>query len=176
MGLFYPALLKSIKARLQADTTLVGYMGGADSAARLLNITTTFPKPASDPRGTSYPFVSFWPISDSVDDTFECRKLDVTFEVHAFTEVQPTAADATLLKMVKIHERIVGDWASHSDRVPVYGLDRFQPDFTGYTGDAATAYSATHIEYQGFHDLTDPIGDRREWVMTFGVSMKLGSN
>jgi len=175
MGLYYPALLKSIGTRLQADTTLVGYMGGSDSTARTLNIATTFPKPAADPRGTTYPFVCIWPVSDVVDDTFDGRKLDLTFEVHAFTEVQPTTTDSTLLKLVKIHERIVGDWASHSDRVPVYGLDRFLPDFTGYTGDAATAYSATHIEYKGFQDLTDPIGDRREWVMTFDVSMTLES-
>ena len=173
MGLYYPALLYAIKTRLQADSTLVGYMGGATTPEKTLNIVTTFPRPAVDPRGTTYPYVAIWPVSDTIDDSFMGRKVEVMFEVHLYVEGSPQTADPTLLKMTKQHERVIGDWPSHSNRTPAYGLDRWFPDFTGNSGDAVTSYVPDMVVYRGFQDLTDPMGDRREWVLTFATTLQL---
>lgn len=170
MALFTPALLKAINARLSGDTGASGLTPLLGNGAT--SVRTSFPPPAVDPPGTTYPLVTITPVADAVDDTFDGRFLKYEIEVRLFVEEQAaTQSVDTLLVMLKMHERVVGDWPEQSTRVPSYGLDRWQPDFTGYTGDVATAYTATHMEYAGYSDQTGPLGGIREWCLNFNVSL-----
>lgn len=170
MALFLPALLKSINDRLSGDTgtggltTLLG--NGATS------VRTSFPPPGVDPPGTTYPLVTITPVSDEVDDGFLGRFGMYTIEVRLFVAEQSTTQSVdTLLLMMKLHERVIGDWPEQTDRNPTYGLDGWLPSFTGYTGDFVSAYTATTMDYTGYTDQTEPIGGIREWCLNFRVGL-----
>lgn len=171
MALFIPALLKAINDRLSGDTIasvgLTTYLGNGATSVR-----TSFPPPGVDPPGTTYPLVTITPVSDSVDDAFDGRFHRFTIEVRLFVAEQSTSQSVdTLLTMVKMHERVIGDWPEQSNRTPTYGLDRWTPSFSGYTGDFATAYAATTMVYEGFNDQTEPVGGLREWNLVFSVNL-----
>lgn len=172
MALFLPALLKSINDRLSADTGAGGlttFLGNGATSVR-----TSFPPPGVDPPGTTYPLVIITPVSDDIDDTFPGRFAMYNIEVRIFVAEQSvTQSVDTLLTMMKIHERIIGDWPEQTDRNPTYGIDGWQPNFTGgtYTGDFASSYVATTMDYQGYDDQTEPVGGIREWVLRFAVGL-----
>lgn len=167
MGLYLPALAKSIKDRLRGDSTLVALLPASTS------IRTTYPPPGSDTTAT-YPLICIWPISDTNEDPQGGRSSRVSLEVRIYVKERGnTSAEDTLLTMMKIHERVIGDWPdqTYPPPAPTYGLDRWKPSFTGYTGDAVTTYEADVLEYGGYTDASDPDGGLREWVVQFSVYM-----
>lgn len=169
MGLFIPAILKAIDARLSGDSTLVALLGTTTSAA----ITATFPPPAVDPPGTSYPLVVFKFLSADNEDALRTRRFLMMFEVHLFVAEKNATTD-TLLTMCKIHERVIGNWPESSAEppVPAYGLDRWSPSFSGQTGDAASSYAPEMMEHLSTIEASDQ-DDRgiRQWIMTFRVGL-----
>lgn len=170
MGLWTPALYTAVNARLSGDTTLTALMGnGANS------ITAKYPFPGVDPVGTTLPAMTFAIVEeDNRAEPFDGRFVDETLEVHLYALEQPGTAQS-LLTMEKIKERVMGDWPNQTAAAgPSYGLDRWKPDFTAQTGDAATAYTATAMVFDppGF-DGTEPGLGRREWIYRFKVGMFL---
>lgn len=173
MGLWEPALYYAINARLSGDTgtggltTLLG--NGANS------IAASFPRPAVDPRGTTLPTVTFNTVDEeNPDEPFDGRYIDHQLEVHVYVEEQPSGGGESLLVLSKIKERIMGDWPNQTAASgPSYGLDRWQPNFSGQTGDAATSYTANHLEFISGFDATDPGGGVREWIYRFKCRMFL---
>lgn len=149
MGIYVTALWKAINDRLGGDTTLVGLLANGSANS----ITNREPLSASD-SGTSYPCVSFSYQGSDVgrgdeSEGFDVRVHRVTFEVHLYVQrVPPSGSTDPLTLAAKIGGRIHGDWEDQSNRIPSFGLDRWQPSFSGYTGDAATSYAASICELQ----------------------------
>lgn len=165
--LWTPPLFNAIKARLLADTALTDLLGSGTNSIR-----AQFPSYAQDPAGSTFPLVTFYARTEKNDDAFDGRKLDVLMEFHIYTAGQPSQGGQTLLILEKIKARIMGDWPDHATRVPVFGLDRWIPDFTSQTGDAATDYVALMLTFEDGYDATDfNDGGMREWVMTFKTSL-----
>lgn len=172
--LFLPALWQAIRTRLTGDATLVALLGSSGAS----NITVTFPFPAVDPSGGSYPKITINPVSVVPDDTFPDRRQVCTLELHIWVEeITGTDAEQTtssLLRLAKIHERVLGDWPYQLVNVqPTYGLDRWKPDFSAQTGDGASDYEAeqiTHVD-PGMIDLTDSDSGLRHWQLVFRCAL-----
>lgn len=149
MGVYIPAIWKAINDRLGSDSTLVALLANGSANS----ITNREPFSASD-SGTSFPCVSFAYMGSEVgngpdSEGFDTRAHIVTIEVHLYVQrVPPSTSSDPMTIAAKISGRIHGDWEDQSNRVPTYGLDRWQPSFSGYTGDAATSYSSAILELQ----------------------------
>lgn len=166
MALYAPALYKAIHARLTGDATLAGFLGNSTASVR-----AQFPNDAVDPSGTTFPLVTFYIASEEVaNEGLDTRIIDYMVEFHLYVEAQPAAGGDSLLVLEKIKERIMGDWPEQATKAPSYGLDRWLPDFSAQTGDAATAYSAMVMEFRNGRDGTDfDGGGIREWIMNFSA-------
>lgn len=168
MGLYVPALWKAVGDRLAGDSTLVALLAGGSANS----ITSYLPQPATD-ASASYPWVTFRLIDRSVAESepFETRNHIVTFSVLLFVQERPVSSVSTdpLVTLAKIEERVLGDWSEQSTRVPTYGLDRWQPDFSGHTGDAVSTYSPTEILYQGTSDQSE--SGLLSWELSFQVQI-----
>ncbi len=167
MGLFIPAIWKAINDRLSGDSTLVALLANGSANS----ITCFLPTPAND-ANAAYPWVVYKLDQHFPDDAFQTRVHTLRFEVHLYVQERPpssVSADPMIL-LAKIHERVLGDWANQSG-APSYGLDRFVPDPSSYTGDAATDYTPDLIVYSeaGTSDLSE--SGLLHWAMTFEVHM-----
>jgi hypothetical protein len=166
------AMVQAIQTRLAADTAVTNGLTvllGSNGAG---NIRTTYAAPAVDPTGTTYPLVQVWPMSDNVDDSFEGRRLECLYNVRAsVAKNAATSGYDPVLLLMRIHERIVGDWPDQVTRVPSYGLDRWQADFTAQTGFGATTYAAETMEYTGYNGVFDDEDTIMRWDLTFRVGL-----
>lgn len=169
MSLYLPALLQAIQTRLTGDATLLALLGTGTGTA----ITTTFGFPAVDPMGTTYPRIIITPMSETPDDPFKSRRSLIGIDVMIYAlETPPSGATQTsLLTMLKIHERVMGDFPDQSTGVPSYGLDWWTASFSGQTGDAATTYAAETMVFTGFTNETDPEGGLRCFRISFSVGL-----
>lgn len=174
MGLWEPALYHAIAARLLGDNTGTGNLCSL-LASTTGSIKASFPQPAVDPRGSTYPCVTFACVDESIpDEPFDGRYMEHLLELRIYVEEQPSDGSESLLTLSKIKARVLGNWPEkNSSTPPDYGLDRWQPDFTGYTGDSSTSYSANHIVFDSGYDATDPGAGIREWVYRFKCRMFL---
>lgn len=169
MGSYVPAIWKAVGDRLAGDSTLVALLAGGSANS----ITSFIPSPATDASAV-YPWVTFKirNIAVSGDEPFETRAHDIAFSVLLLVQERPVSSVSTdpLITIAKIQERIVGDWSEQSTRVPSYGLDRWQPDFTSYTGDAASTYSPVQILYESTDcDAGEP--GLHIWDMSFRLTI-----
>jgi hypothetical protein len=173
MGLFVPALFTAIDNRLSADTTLLALLGTGTS----VNISNGRLPPATDPPGSTLPCVVFKYQSDAPDDAFSTRRYVVTFQIEMYVEDQPALDSANSpLILEKIFERVLGDWPGNgNNRVPVYGLDRWIPDFSGQSGDSSTVYSSEMMIYKGSYNDSDAEDGRLKKVSTYEVALDLRS-
>jgi len=162
-----PALLNAIGTRISADTTLTAMLGAPT------NVTASFPVPAVDPEGTSYPLITFAPVGSINDDTFEGRLELHTIEVHIFHQTMSLVDSMPLAKMIQIRDRLLGDWVCQTTRIPTFGLDRWTPTFPAVTGIAQTDYVADIMVFKSWVDATgfDDSGVR-EFVLTFEVRLE----
>lgn len=167
-SLFVPALLKAIDARFSADTTLLALLAGGTSAA----ITATFPPPATDPQGsTTYPKLVFRLDYAKNDDSFPGRRFDCKVSIHIFVAERDVSGSDSYLVLWKIHERVMGDWPEQSNRIPTYGLDRWRPDFSAQTGDAASSYVSENMQVEDTSDVTEEDGGLRRLILSFSVAL-----
>jgi hypothetical protein len=171
-NLWNVAMVQAMQTRLSGDTTPTDGLTvllGTNAAG---NIRTTYAQPATDPEGTTYPLVQMWPMSDQVDDSFNGRRLECLFNVRAsVAKTSGTSGYDPVLMLMRIHERIVGDWPDQSSRVPSYGLDRWQADLTVGTGFGATTYAAEMMVYMGYNGVFDDEDSIMRWDMTFKVGL-----
>lgn len=155
MGLYVPAMWKAVNTRLTGDSTLVALLAGGSANS----ITCYQPTPvAVDSSSAQYPWVYYKLGERRPDDAFATRRHEFEFEVHVMVQERPPSAVTAdpITTLAKIEERIIGDWSEQSTRVPSYGLDRYIPDVSAQTGDAATNYSPEMIVYNGTIDLSEP--------------------
>ncbi len=171
MSLFIPAIWKAIDTRLTGDASLLTLLGSNGAN----NVRLAFPMPAVDPPGTTFPLVVFRFRSADVDDGFGTRRYNMTFDLDLYCEAKPLAGGTSWLTMAKIHERVIGDWPNQSSRTPTYGLDRWIPDFSAQTGDAATTYAPEAMCHTGTVDASDETDNYVKWVATFTIALDLRS-
>lgn len=148
---------RAIGNRLAGDSSLVALLGTSGSA----NIRLGDAPYATDPPGASFPRISFDLIdANTNDEGFAVRRFEVLYEVVVEVDARPSGGSTDgagpRITLDKIHARILGDWCDRSTRVPVYGLDRWVPDFSGQTGDAATDYASDMMVYQGTERAHEP--------------------
>ncbi len=173
MSLYLPALLQAIQTRLSGDATLLTYLGTGAATA----ISTTFGFPAVDPMGTTYPRICIMPISETPDDPFKSRRSLIGIDVMIYAVETPQSggtganAQTSLATMLRIHERVMGDFPDQATSIPSYGLDWWTPDFTAQTGLAATTYASETMVFTGFTNETDIEGGLRCFRISFQVGL-----
>lgn len=171
-NLWEVATLYAMQTRLGADTVLCDVSTGLLGPNGSSNIRTYFAPPSVDPPGTTFPIIQIWPMSDTQADTEDTRILDTLLNLRVnVPKVTAVSGDDPLLTLLKIRERLIGDWPAHSTRVPTYGMDRWQMDFTGQTGDAASTYSATTMVYTGSNANFDDEDSVMRSDLNFAVSL-----
>lgn len=120
----YSGLLRSaIHDRLLADT---GTGGLFESGSELVD-SVYFEDAGENP---SMPFLvlGFEEDASAIDDA---RLVRMSLDVHIFTE-RASASYVGLVRAEKIGWRVMGNWRDNANRIPDYGLERWQPTIAGF--------------------------------------------
>ena len=129
--------IAQIRARLVADAVLAGYV-----STRIAYFTL--------PADTVYPSITFNVVSETNQDAFQTRVVELVFDVHIWVEEMPQSnAYIGYERARQIALRVAGDWDQQASRVPSYGLARWQPT-------AGNGFNYTLIVGEQEVDQTEP--------------------